>query len=267
MAFKATSRTKFKQTGKNTPSKKEVFKAITTKKAKVREWAGKTHKQCPFSPLKKGALISVCDAILSAAGNNWYYIKTPSGKYGFIYAGSTKMVSQNAVKFLKYLENYHHYIKDNSRWFFYKFMADVDSFGKAQNRIGKKKKVGITCLVPTAWALRAMGIKRADGKPWVSGNHGSFKHHYTGAVKKYLKRITKDGPIGKTVKQAVDAGLLKPGDILAFKDKTHTATYSGSNYIVFDGGHNSMKDGKYTGIKANYENYKHKISEVLRWRE
>jgi len=266
-SIKATSKTRFKKSGKSKPNKKEIFKARTTKDVKVRIWAGKAYAECAFSPLPKGTVISICDAILSSAGNTWYYFKTSNGHYGFIYSGSVQSVSENAIRFLSYLNKYHRYIKDNSRWFFYGFMNSVDSFGKAQNRIAKQKKVGITCLVPTAWALRALGIKRADGKPWVSGNFGSFKDHYTGAVKKYLQRITKGGPIGKTVKQAVDAGLLKPGDILAFKDKTHTATYSGEDYLVFDGGHNSMKDGKYTGIKANYENYNHKISEVLRWRE
>ena len=267
MKITATSKTKFKQSGTNSPSKKEVFKGVTTKQARVRLWAGKTNGECSFSPLKKGAVVSVCDAVLSAAGNTWYYIKTSDGHYGFIFAGSVKSVSKNAIRFIGYLNNYHHYVKDNSRWFFYKFMSEVDSFKKAQDRIADKKKVGMTCLVPMAWALRAMGIRRADGKIWVSGNEGSFKSHYTGGVKKYLTRVTSGGAIGKTVKEAVDAGLLKPGDFIAFKNKTHTAAYTGDGYVVFDGGHNSMKDGKYTGIRANYQNYKHKISEILRWKE
>ena len=143
----------------------------------------------------------------------------------------------------------------------------VSSFAKAKNRIADGKKVGITCLVPIAWALSAMGIKKADGKPWVSGNYGSFKDHYTGGVKTKLQRLTEGKAIGKTIKKAEDENLLKPGDILAFKDKTHTVAYSGSDCYVYEGGHAAMKDGKYTGIKVSYNNYTHKVSEILRWKE
>lgn len=265
--LEATSKTKFKRSGENSPKTTEIFKARAKKEVTVRMWAGKSQAECGFSPIKKDTIVSVCDAILSSAGHTWYYIKTEDGHYGFVYADSMSSVSGNAIRFLGFLFNYHRYIKSNSRWFFYKFMSDITSFSKAKSRIEKQQKVGITCLVPIAWALNAMGIKKADGKPWVSGNLGSFKCHYTGAVKKYLKRVTNGKAIGKTVEKAVDENLLKPGDILAFKDKTHTVAYSGKGYTVYEGGHQAMKDGKYTGIKADYENYPHKISEILRWKE
>ena len=263
----ATSKTKFKRSGQRQPKTTAIFKARAKKDVPVRMWAGKNHVECSFSPLPKDTIVSVCDAILSAAGNTWYYIKTSDNHYGFVYADSLSSVSDHAIRFLDYLANYHKYIRDNSRWFYYKFMSDITSFGKAQRRIEKQKKVGITCLVPIAWALNAMGIKRKDGLPWVSGNYGSFKDHYTGVVKKYLKRVTSGHAIGKTVKQAVDNNLLKPGDILAFKNKTHTVAYSGKGYTVYEGGHQAMQDGKYTGIKVSYKDYKHPISEILRWKE
>lgn len=267
MKLEATSKTKFQRSQTNSPKMSALFKARTKKQVTVRMWAGKDHAECGFSPLKKDTIVSVCDAILSSAGHTWYYIKTDKGHYGFVYADSIQSVSENAIRFLGFLSNYHRYIKDNNKWFFYKFMSELTSFAKAKERIAKLKKVGITCLVPLAWALNAMGIKRADGKPWVSGNFGSFQNHYTGAVTKYLKRVTNGKAIGKTVEKAVDDNLLKPGDILAFKDKTHTVAYSGEDYIVYEGGHQAMKDGKYTGIRVSYEKYKHEISEILRWRE
>lgn len=265
--LKATSKTKFRHSGKTEPGKKEIFKARTTKEVRVRIWAGKSNPECAFSPLPKGAVISICDAILSKAGNTWYYFKASNGYHGFIYSGSVESVAKNAVEFIGILGDYHKYIKAHGGWFYYKFMSEITSMKKAKDRIAKKKKVGITCLVPIAWALNAMGIKRADGKIWVSGNHGSFKDHYTGGVKKKLKRVTKDGPIGYTVKEAVKKGLLKPGDIIAFKGRTHTVAFSGDGYRVYEGGHQAIKDGKYTGIKVDYENYKHRISEILRWKE
>ena len=267
MKLEATSKTKFKRSGKTSPTMTKLFKARTKKEVTVRMWAGKDHAKCGFSPLKKDTIVSVCDAILSSADHTWYYVKTEEGHYGFVYADSMQSVSEHALRFLGFLANYHRYIKSNARWFKYDFMSEVSSFAKAKARIEKQKKVGITCLVPIAWALNAMGIKKSDGKPWVSGIFGSFKDHYTGAVKKYLKRVTSGKAIGKTVEKAVDGNLLKPGDILAFKNKTHTVAYSGKGYIVYEGGHKAMQDGKYTGIKVSYKDYKHPISEILRWKE
>ena len=265
--LKATSTSKFKHSGKTSPHTKEIFKARTKKQIAIKTWAGKNNPECFFSPLAKGAVVSVCDAILSKAKNTWYYVKTSDGHYGFICAGDMQSVSNKALKFIGHLNEIHDYVKDHGNMFIYEFDSALNSFTKAKARVKAGKKAGMTCLVPMAWALQAMGIKRSDGKVWVSGNDGSFKDHYTGGVKKNLTRIKSDGPIGKTVKAAVDANLLKPGDFIAFKDKTHTAAYTGDGYLVYDGGHNSMKDGKHTGIKANYENYKHKISEILRWKE
>lgn len=267
MKLKATSKTKFQRSRTTSPKMSTLFKARTKKQVTVRMWAGKTHAECGFSPLKKDTIVSVCDAILSSNGHTWYYIKTEDGHYGFVYADSMSSVSGNAIRFLGYLANYHRYIKSNGRWFFYKFMSDITSFAKAKSRIEKQKRVGITCLVPIAWALSAMGIKRKDGLPWVSGNFGSFKDHYTGDVTKYLKRVTNGKAIGKTVEKAAEANLLKPGDILAFKNKTHTVAYSGKGCSVYEGGHQAMQDGKYTGIKVSYKDYKHQISEILRWKE
>lgn len=267
MKLEATSTSKFKKSKKSSPNVTEVFKIRLKKKLKVRVWAGKDYAYCGFASLEKDTIVSVCDSILSKAGHTWYYIKTPDGHYGFIYAENVDPVSDKAIKFIRYLANYHRYIKNNRRWFEYGFMSELTSFAKAKERIAKLKKVGITCLVPLAWALNAMGIKRADGKPWVSGNFGSFKDHYTGKVKENLERITKGGAVGKTVKQAVDKDLLKVGDILAFDDKTHTFAWSGKGYMMYEGGHRAMKNGKYTGCMASYENEKQRISEILRWRE
>ena len=81
-----------------------------------------------------------------------------------------------------------------------------------------------------------------------------------------MTRITKGSAIGLTVKQAVDKNLLKIGDTMRFENVTHTFTYTGKNYTMYDGGHSSMKDGVYTGIKASYKNDSRKISEILRWK-
>lgn len=267
MKLNPTSSKKFVVSKTDMPNRLEKFPAIiTSKTAKVREWAGAENKETSLSPLKRGAKISVCDAILSKSGNVWYYVKCGK-KYGFVSVIHIASTSTKAMKFIECLERYHVYVRDNNRWFMYKFMYEIDSFTKAKNRVADRKKVGITCLVPIAWALHALGIKRKDGISRVSGEFGSFKSHYTGDVAVYLERITSGGAIGLTIKSAVDNGLLKPGDIIAFKGKTHTFAYSGDGYVMYEGGHSAMKNGKYTGIRVFYENRDERISEILRWKE
>ena len=101
----ATSKRNFKLSGKPSPFKKEAFKAYLLKDSSVRVWAGKENELCNFSPLLKGKIVSVHDAILSDGGNTWYYISV-KGKYGFIYAGSLCHISNRAAKFLQFLKTY-----------------------------------------------------------------------------------------------------------------------------------------------------------------
>lgn len=98
---------------------------------------------------------------------------------------------------------------------------------------------------------------------------GKF-HGYDSDLKSKLKIFRKTGPVGYTIKQAVDKGLLKPGDIIAFKGRTHTVAYSGTGYKVYEGGHVALWKKFKNGILLDYSKvlrYKgKKISSVLRWR-
>lgn len=99
--------------------------------------------------------------------------------------------------------------------------------------------------------------------------NGKF-HGYDSDLKSKLKIYRKTGPVGYTIKQAVDKGLLKPGDIIAFKGRTHTVAYSGMGYKVYEGGHAALRKKFKNGILMDYSKvllYKgKKISMVLRWR-
>lgn len=234
----------------------------------VRNWAGADKSLCSFSPLAQGDVVEVCDAILSEDGKIWYYI-CYGGKYGFLNAAYVEYVSDVVLQFLGYLGTYHEYIKAHYKYFKYHYVSAINngSFQTVIDMVTTKKVVGITCLVPISWALKTLGIKRKDGKSWVSGANGTFKSYYTGDFKNKFTRITKGDPIGMTVKQAVDAGLLKPGDIIAFEGVTHTFTYTGKGYIMYEGGH---ANGNYSkGIMPDYSKVYHKnrkISEILRWK-
>lgn len=270
MALTATSKKNFSLSKRTSPNKTSVFVGIVTAEAlNVRSWAGKNNDTVSFSPIKRGTKVNVCDAILASDQQTWYYIKVGQ-KYGFVNADYIKAVPAKALKALSYLSTYHKYIKAHSTKFYNEYESDMTSFAKAKKRVSAGEKVGITCVVPLRWALYEMGIKNGSGKSLISAPDGSFKKYYTGDVKKHLTRITSGGAIGKTVKQAVDNGLLKDGDIVCYKNITHTSTYSGSGYKFYEGGGQCVKDDHYpNGILLDYSKnyYKNKkISEILRWK-
>ena len=97
---------------------------------------------------------------------------------------------------------------------------------------------------------------------------GTFSKCFKGAIKEHLERIKSGGPIGLTVKQAVDKQLLIEGDIVTFKDSdTHIFVYSGNKYLVYDGG--VAANYPADGILVDYskKNAGRKIREVLRWKD
>lgn len=56
---------------------------VTASALNVRTWAGTNNKTVSFSPLKKNAIVGVCDSIKALDGSTWYYIKY-NGKHGFV---------------------------------------------------------------------------------------------------------------------------------------------------------------------------------------
>lgn len=168
------------------------------------------------------------------------------------------------------LKEYNAYIKEHYKNFVNRYDSDMTTFEKAKARVAKGKDVGLTCVVPLRWALANLGLKNGKGLSLISAPHGSFKEYYTGDMKKYLTRITSGGAIGKTVKNAVDAKLLKKGDIVCYEDLTHTSVYSGVGYKMYEGGGACVVDGHYpNGVVKDYsDKYKdRKISEILRWKD
>ena len=166
-------------------------------------------------------------------------------------------------KFLGCLQKYQPILKKYGKQIFYSFDDAESSFAKAYAILKKGKRTGSTCVVPCRWALKDTGISPSG----FFGKNGSFSACYSGDVKKHLNRITSGGAVGLTVKQAVDKKLLKVGDIIAFKGLTHTFVYSGSKYLVYDGG--SAANFPVSGMLVDYSKHyaNHKISEILRWKD
>ena len=164
-------------------------------------------------------------------------------------------------KFLGRLQTYQPVLKKYGKQLVYSFPSAETTFEKAKAKLKAGKKTGITCVVPCRWALRDIGIEHAG----FYAQDGTFKHCYNKDLARHTKRITSGSAIGKTIKEAVDEKLLKPGDILCFKNKTHTFVYSGDRYYVYDGGRSA--DWPKDGILVNYSKHhaSDKISEILRW--
>lgn len=242
---------------------KKFYVKVTAKTLNVRSWADADSRPCSFSPVRKGAMLAVCDAILAPDKKPWYYIKY-NGLYGFVNAAYVDRLDRDRVIML--LQKYSKYIKTNARFFHRAYDGDLTTFAKAKRLVEAKKKVGITCVVPLRWALAEMGLKTSHGQSMISGVDGHFKDYYSGSIKTHLTRITAGEVIGKTVRQAVDGGLLKKGDIICYKNHTHTSIYSGSGYYFYEGGSQCAKINYATGIKMDYKNYSYKISEILRWK-
>ena len=192
---------------------------------------------------------------------------------GVYYTCPVVVKKKSATIFIEYLENYHQYIMAHGDMFIRNFTVGLTSFEKAQAKIDAGETVGITCVVPCRWALYAMGVKRKDGNALLSCNNGTFKGQYTGGMVETFDHITSGEVVGLSVKTAVDRGLLRKGDIIGFKGKTHTFVYSGNGYMVYEGGSSCLKNGHYpNGITQNYGvgSYRLnecKISEIMRWKE
>lgn len=78
-------------TSSGAPSKSEKFKGtVTASELNVRKGAGTSYGTCTFSPLKKGAEVSVCDTVKDSSGADWYYIRY-NKKYGYV---SAKYISK-----------------------------------------------------------------------------------------------------------------------------------------------------------------------------
>ena len=101
------------------------------------------------------------------------------------------------------------------------------------------------------------------------GYKGTFRG-FDADLKKVMRKISSGDVIGLTVKKAVDRGLLRTGDIIAFKGRTHTVVYSGKGYKAYDGGGASMRAKHKTGILMDYSKvltYRgRKISCICRWK-
>lgn len=91
-------------TSAKTPSlnKTVIWKGYVTADAlNVRTWAGTENAKCSFGPLKKNAIVGICDSVKDSDGLVWYYVKY-NNKYGFVSSKYIKKKNNVAFKNKKY---------------------------------------------------------------------------------------------------------------------------------------------------------------------
>jgi hypothetical protein len=203
---------------------------------------------------------------------------------GLTFKSKIYVIDRPVDVFLSYLNLYSEFIKENAEYV-ENNSSPTKTFAAAQAQAAKKGKIKVNCRAGITWAFTDMGITTGatNTSHAIYAKNGTFKKRLTGDplvatnVQNYVTWITEGEVIGKTVKQAVDAGLLKPGDMCAFKGRTHTFTYSGKGYKFYDGGTICEMTGyDEVGLLLDYSTGKSKkytfdsqdrlISEILRWK-
>jgi len=153
--------------------------------------------------------------------------------------------------------------KKYGKYFIYSYPKAESSWKKALDKLRHKKTTGTTCVVPARWGLKDLGLSYSGF--WVKDGkfQRSSSNEYT------LK--TKGGPIGYTIKEAVKKGKLKKGDVIAFRNRTHTVVYSGDDTYVYEGGSTPLRLGfTKIGTKVDYSKYTYrnmKINQIMRWKK
>lgn len=184
---------------------------------------------------------------------------------GLVYHTTISVSDRPVDIYLNYVEKYSKYVKKHGKYFKRADTPD-ESYQAAKEKVNQNKTAYVNCRAHCTWAFYDMGLT----KKGIWAKEGSFAGKYKGTMTLHLSRMTAGGPIGKNYKDAVDAGLLRPGDICAFKNQTHTFTYTGVGYEFYDGG-SVLENAGYSnvGLRFDYSKksyYKNKvISEVLRW--
>ncbi len=86
----ATSTSRFAVSKSTIPNRVHQFTGtVTASTLNVRAWAGTEFNFCSFSPLAKGSIVSVKDALQAKDGSTWYYIEY-NGKHGFAHSAYIK---------------------------------------------------------------------------------------------------------------------------------------------------------------------------------
>ena len=116
----------------------------------------------------------------------------------------------------------------------YNYGKSKKSWAAAIAAAERGELVTTTCVVPANWGVTdAIGNHKVLNSVGLGGFHG-----YSGPITNYTKQYKFDG--SKSVKQAIQEGIIQPGDIIGVKAHTfaiYSVNKSTGSAVVFDGGH------------------------------
>lgn len=121
---------------------------------------------------------------------------------------------------------------DGKPWKYYNNSHRSEPTFEATRKAGKRYT---NCAGGVIFAMKSAGVP-ASALQWYGGNGKIIwlNSHAQADCKKYFRIIAINGK--KTVKQCVDDGTLKAGDVITYVGMTHTNAYLGNNRS-FDSGH------------------------------
>ena len=128
--------------------------------------------------------------------------------------------------------------------------------------------VRLSCNRPSQWGVADVVGEYRD---FWSSSAGGFKN-YKGAMTKYTKQLKFDG--SKSVKQAIQEGIIVPGDIIGVKAHTfsiYSVNKSTGSAVVFDGGHsytNPCQQKRKCSTMFTYSsgrNASMRLYQIIRW--
>lgn len=213
----------------------------------------------PYSRGKKSSVIS----------NPGDYDKGKANEYG----GSSSCGSlQYCNKFLKTMYTnsikLDEAIRSNNASVAYSNNGDPQSWEEAISVASSGGLVKISCNRPSHWGMREITGEYRDF--WSKAGGGFI--NYSGPMTQYTQELKFDG--SKSVKTAIQEGLIQPGDIIGTTGHTfaiYTVNKEAGSAVVFDGGHKytnkCQKERKCAPI-INYTssiNAGYKLYQIIRW--
>lgn len=140
--------------------------------------------------------------------------------------------------------------------------------GKNFDDTRKKGYYAVNCVDGVQWGMKKVGANATAWYGQQGGNIRWLNDHAKADAEKYFDLIEIGGR--KTVRQLVDEGFLKPGDILTYYTMSHTNAYLG-NRKSFDSGHAHCTRGgegaPFTKWIGSLTCGGHRVGWIMRWKE
>ena len=196
------------------------------------------------------------------------YDKGKNNEYGSSSCGSLQYCNKFlSIMYAKSIE-LDEAIRNNNAPVIYSNNHDPESWDEAISVAKSGKTVKISCNRPSHWGMREITGEYRDF--WSKAEGGFI--NYKGPMTQYTKQLLFDG--SKSVKTAIQEGLIQPGDIIGTTGHTfaiYTINKEDGSAIVFDGGHRYTDKCQQHGKCAPIVNYTSsmnagfKLYQIIRW--